>query len=53
MRSFDPLDVQDAYSLRCTPQVHGAARDVIAFTQNAIEIELNAATRQPADLLRR
>ena len=47
MRSFDPLDVQDAYSLRCTPQVHGAARDVIGFAQNAIEIELNATTDNP------
>ncbi len=47
IRGFDPLDVQDPYSLRCTPQVHGAARDVLAFAQNAIEIELNATTDNP------
>lgn len=47
LRGFDPLDVQDPYSLRCTPQVHGAARDVIGFARNAIEIELNAATDNP------
>jgi histidine ammonia-lyase len=47
LRGFDPLDVQDPYSLRCTPQVHGAARDVIGFARNAIEIELNASTDNP------
>ncbi len=47
IREFDPLDVQDAYSLRCTPQVHGAARDVIAFARRAIEIELNSANDNP------
>ncbi len=47
LRGFDPLDVQDPYSLRCTPQVHGAARDVIGFAKNAIEIELNSTTDNP------
>ncbi|MCE5207855.1 MAG: histidine ammonia-lyase [Chloroflexi bacterium] len=46
-RGFDPLDVQDPYSLRCSPQVHGAARDVIGFAKNAIEIELNSSTDNP------
>lgn len=46
-RGFDPLDVQDPYSLRCTPQVNGAARDVIAFAANAVEIELNSTTDNP------
>ena len=46
-RGFDPLDVQDPYSLRCSPQVNGAARDVIAFAKNAVEIELNSATDNP------
>ena len=46
-RDFDPLDVQDPYSLRCSPQVNGAARDVIAFAKNAVEIELNSATDNP------
>jgi len=47
IREYDPLDVQDAYSLRCTPQVHGAARDVIAFARHAVEIELNSANDNP------
>jgi histidine ammonia-lyase len=47
VRVFDPLDIQDAYSLRCTPQVHGAARDVCAFARGAIEIELNSANDNP------
>ncbi len=39
--------VQDAYSLRCIPQVHGAARDAIAYVQRTIDIEMNAATDNP------
>jgi histidine ammonia-lyase len=39
--------VQDAYSLRCTPQVHGAARDALAQIQATLEIELNSATDNP------
>jgi len=39
--------VQDAYSLRCAPQVHGAARDGIAFARRIVEIEANAATDNP------
>ena len=39
--------VQDAYSLRCAAQVHGAARDAIAFAQRTIETEANAATDNP------
>jgi histidine ammonia-lyase len=39
--------VQDAYSLRCAPQVHGAARDLIAYVESTIEVELNAATDNP------
>ncbi len=46
-RAFDPLDIQDAYSLRCTPQVHGAARDAMAFARRALEIELNSANDNP------
>lgn len=46
-RAFDPLDVQDAYSLRCTPQVHGAARDVIALVRHTLEVELNSANDNP------
>ncbi|MDE3153891.1 MAG: histidine ammonia-lyase, partial [Acidobacteriota bacterium] len=39
--------VQDAYSLRCAAQVHGAARDALAFVRHAVEIEANAATDNP------
>ena len=39
--------VQDAYSLRCAPQVHGAARDALAFVRATLEIEANAATDNP------
>lgn len=40
-------DVQDPYSLRCAPQVHGASRDAIAYARMVIERELNAATDNP------
>ncbi len=43
---IDPR-VQDAYSLRCMPQVHGAVRDTIAFVRRTLEIELNSATDNP------
>ncbi|MFQ6058468.1 MAG: histidine ammonia-lyase [Anaerolineae bacterium] len=39
--------VQDAYSLRCIPQVHGAVRDAVAYARWALEIELNSATDNP------
>jgi len=39
--------VQDPYSFRCAPQVHGACRDLIASTRRTIEIEINAATDNP------
>ncbi len=39
--------VQDPYSLRCAPQVHGAARDALANVRATIEIELNSATDNP------
>ncbi|WP_266079238.1 histidine ammonia-lyase [Haladaptatus caseinilyticus] len=39
--------VQDAYSLRCLPQVHGAVRDAVAHLRGAVEIELNSATDNP------
>lgn len=40
-------DVQDAYSVRCTPQVHGATRDTIAYARMIVERECNAATDNP------
>jgi histidine ammonia-lyase len=39
--------VQDAYTLRCMPQVHGAVRDAAAHARRVIEIEMNAATDNP------
>ena len=38
---------QDAYSLRCLPQVHGASRDAIAYVKEKIEIEINSVTDNP------
>lgn len=39
--------VQDAYALRCIPQVHGAVRDALAFVRSKVDIELNAVTDNP------
>ncbi len=39
--------VQDAYALRCIPQVHGAVRDALEFIRAKVEIELNAVTDNP------
>jgi histidine ammonia-lyase len=39
--------VQDPYSLRCAPQVHGAVRDALAQARETLEIELNSATDNP------
>lgn len=46
-RHYDPTNVQDAYTLRCIPQVHGAVRDAIAYARWVMEIELNAVTDNP------
>ncbi|MFI5284796.1 MAG: histidine ammonia-lyase [Candidatus Dormibacteria bacterium] len=42
--------VQDAYSLRCAPQVHGAARDVVAFCRQTVEHELASVVDNPVVL---
>jgi histidine ammonia-lyase len=47
LRLDDPLNVQDAYTLRCIPQVHGAVRDAIAYARWVLSIELNSATDNP------
>src|SRR6185295_2369874 len=39
--------VQDAYSMRCAAQVHGAARDAFAFARRTFDVEANAATDNP------
>ncbi len=45
-RHNDPR-VQDAYALRCMPQVHGACRDSLAHVRRVLEIEANSATDNP------
>ncbi|MGB7069937.1 MAG: histidine ammonia-lyase [Pyrinomonadaceae bacterium] len=47
VRGFDPSNVQDAYTLRCMPQVHGACRDSVAYAEWLLELELNAVTDNP------
>ena len=44
--------VQDAYSVRCTPQVHGAVRDVLAQAREIAAVELNSATDNPLVFVR-
>jgi len=39
--------VQDPYSIRCMPQVHGASRDALAYTRRVLEIEINSVTDNP------
>jgi len=46
-RCFEPSNCQDAYTLRCMPQVHGACRDAIAYAEWVVNIELNAVTDNP------
>jgi histidine ammonia-lyase len=43
----DCSKVQDAYSMRCMPQVHGTFRDAIAHVTRVVEIEMNSATDNP------
>src|SRR5438132_7439018 len=43
--------VQDAYSLRCAPQVHGASRDLLDHVEYTVSTELNAATDNPLVLI--
>jgi len=39
--------VQDAYTLRCSPQVHGASKDAINYALNVVETEMNSSTNNP------
>ncbi len=41
------LRVQDPYSLRCTPQVHGASKDTLNYVKEKVEVEMNAVTDNP------
>jgi histidine ammonia-lyase len=43
----DSHRVQDPYSLRCMPQVHGASRDAMAYVERVVEIEINSVTDNP------
>jgi histidine ammonia-lyase len=42
-----PTKVQDPYSLRCIPQIHGASRDAIGYVYDAVSREINAVTDNP------
>lgn len=39
--------IQDAYTLRCSPQVHGAGKDAIAYVTRVVETEMNSSTNNP------
>jgi len=39
--------VQDAYTLRCSPQIHGASKDAVVHARNVVDIEINATTTNP------
>ncbi len=43
----DKENVQDPYSFRCIPQVHGATKDVISYVESLLEIEVNSVTDNP------
>jgi histidine ammonia-lyase len=47
VREFDPSNIQDAYTLRCMPQVHGACRDAVLYAEWLLKLELNAVTDNP------
>ncbi len=44
---YDDPRVHDAYSLRCMPQVHGAAREVLGYVERVLTVECNASTDNP------
>lgn len=43
----DCCRVQDAYTLRCSPQVHGASRDAVSYAESVVVTEMNASTNNP------
>jgi histidine ammonia-lyase len=43
----DCTRIQDAYTLRCSPQVHGATKDAMAYVRKVIETEINSSTGNP------
>ena len=42
--------VQDAYTLRCSPQVHGVVHDTLKFVRSILKVEMNSATDNPVRL---
>ncbi len=46
-RDYDSANIQDAYTLRCMPQVHGACRDAVAYAKWLLKLELNSVTDNP------
>ncbi len=47
IKEINPRKVQDPYSLRCAPQVHGASRDALRYVYDAVTREINAVTDNP------
>lgn len=47
VQNYQGIRVQDAYALRCIPQVHGAVRDALSYVKSKVDIELNAVTDNP------
>jgi histidine ammonia-lyase len=47
LQAQEKKQVQDPYSFRCVPQVHGATKDVIAHVNHIVETEINAVTDNP------
>lgn len=45
--AVQPGKVQDAYSIRCAPQIHGASRDALSYIYGAVSREINAVTDNP------
>lgn len=45
--AHNPEKVQDAYSIRCVPQIHGASRDAIRYVWDIVSREINAVTDNP------
>jgi len=47
VRRADSVKVQDAYTLRCIPQVYGSVADVLDYVENVLSVEINSATDNP------
>ncbi len=47
LRKKKPKRIQDPYSIRCSPQVHGAIIDVVEYCKKVVEVEINSTTDNP------